>query len=707
MKRILSYVFVAIATLFGQSAMAETVVLEQNFDAFSGGSIESPVDVTSYSATHYFTRVLSGWSSSYSGKVYEVGGALLIGDGGYIQTPSINTSTDDACALLTIDVKFQDSYGGVFQLSSGYSVVGQVAVEDNEWHTIKVYFNGSSYSKLKLEPFLSVNGVIIDNMKVSTDVSYVAPPTVYQPSTATKTSFFGSWKAVTGATGYIVNVFNYNAAGQREYSVKDQETKSTYFSFDKLDATKTHFFTVKTVKGEYVSAESEEVEIVPVYSSIAAPEAIAATGVTATGFTANWNAVEIADKYTVSLYKNETLKADEDAVVLSEDFSGITQGTMSSVVFPSVMRDNLTGLTAAPGWYAYSDAYAAGYLGLAYGSASSPAYVQTPSLDLSANNGAFSLDIKIGSNAYGSFKSDNCNINIYNGETVVKTIPVELDGTGMQSFHYDLECGAASTKIEVAYGGSNKLFIDDVVVKQQKKAGDVIVTKISDTDVDAPATSYAFDGLSFANGEEYSYSVTASVRTVVSGNISSITSAASNVITVAQELPMQEYTVDAKITLNGTTETITGQIIKVYKDEAAKTLDVVLPAAELRGWSMQETKFKGIAYTTVKLLKVDKVADGALVGKTVTFTKGGASIVATVAAGSYAEFWSASGNYDILIKATSPIGDIEVEYSNVKETTGVESVVAAPATKAAKVIENGKIVIMKGGKKFNVAGQAL
>lgn len=707
MKRILSYVFVAIATLFGQSAMAETVVLEQNFDAFSGGSIESPVDVTSYSATHYFTRVLSGWSSSYSGKVYEVGGALLIGDGGYIQTPSINTSTDDACALLTIDVKFQDSYGGVFQLSSGYSVVGQVAVEDNEWHTIKVYFNGSSYSKLKLEPFLSVNGMIIDNMKVSTDPSFVAPPTVYQPSTATKTSFFGSWKKVTGATGYLVNVFNYNAAGEREYSVKDMETTSTYVSIDKLDATKTHFFTVKTVKGEYVSVESEEIEIVPVYSSIDAPVAIDATNVTANGFIANWNAVEIADKYTVSLYKSETLKADEDAVVLSEDFSGITQGTLSSVSYPP-MNDYLTGLTATPGWFAYSDVYAAGYLGLGFGTASTPAYVQTPSINLSANNGAFSLDIKIASNAYGSFKADNCTINIYNGETVVKTIPVELDGTGFQSFHYDLDCGAADTKIEVSYPSTaSKLFIDDVVVKQQKKAGDVIVTKVSDTDVDAPATSCVFDGLSFANGEEYNYSVTASVRTVVSGNISSITSAASNVITVAQELPMQEYTVDAKITLNGTTETITGQVIKVYKDETAKTLDVVLPAAELKGWSMEETKFKGMAYTALSIIKVERVASSALEGKTVTFTKGSTNVVATVVSGSYANFYPTTGKYDILIKATSAIGDITVEYTNVKETTGVQSVVAAPAAKAAKVIENGKIVIMKGGKKFNVAGQAL
>lgn len=170
-----------------------------------------------------------------------------------------------------------------------------------------------------------------------------------------------------------------------------------------------------------------------------------------------------------------------------------------------------------------------------------------------------------------------------------------------------------------------------------------------------------------------------------------------------------EYTVDAKITLNGTTETITGQVIKVNKDEEAKTLDVVLPAAELRGWSMKETTFKGIAYTVVNVFgsNIEKVANGALDGKTVTFTKGGANVVATVTSGSYASFFPSTGNYDILIKATSSIGDITVEYSNIKETTGVESVVAAPATKAAKVIENGKIVIMKGGKKFNVAGQEM
>lgn len=168
-----------------------------------------------------------------------------------------------------------------------------------------------------------------------------------------------------------------------------------------------------------------------------------------------------------------------------------------------------------------------------------------------------------------------------------------------------------------------------------------------------------------------------------------------------------EYTVDAKITLNGTTETITGQVIRVYKDEDAKTLDVTLPAAELKGWSMKETTFKGIAYTALSIIKVEKVASGALEGKTVTFTKGGVNVVATVTSGSSVAYYPKTGIYDITIKATSSIGDITVEYSNVQETTGVQSVVAAPAVKAAKVIENGKIVIMKGGKKFNVAGQEM
>lgn len=525
MKKIYTLLMIAMAAI---SSSAQTLVMEQDFNVFTNGSIESPetkVDIaTSYSAEHRLGTMLSGWSGS---KVYEAGGSLMIADGGNITTAYLNTSTDGGFARMTLDVKCRDSYGGAVQLTVGYSVAGTVILSDDQWHTVEILFTGSSYGKLKVAPYLSAAGIIIDNMKVETSRAFVPAPNVNQPTTATKTNFYASWSRVTGANGYKLNVYSKNGE-TREYLKQDELVTTTSVSVTGLDAEKTYFFTVKTVMGEYESPESEEIEVVPVYSSIDAPNAISATNISENGFTANWEAVSIADNYSVVVYKKETLAEDQTVTVLDEDFSGVTEGSLNNAVIPSASREYLDKFTKTPGWYANQHVYAAGYMGI-YPYATGT--ITTPAMDLSSNEGAFTLDIKIASNAYGKFYADECKINIYQGEseTPVKTIDVTLDGSGFQPFHFDLDCGATTTYIEVEYSGSYKVFIDDVKVQQQKKAGDFILTKVDEKITDQ--LSQNFDVV-FGENISYQYTVQANVRTVVSGEIRTLTSEASNTIIV-------------------------------------------------------------------------------------------------------------------------------------------------------------------------------
>lgn len=276
-------------------------------------------------------------------------------------------------------------------------------------------------------------------------------------------------------------------------------------------------------------AHSEEIEVVPVYSSLDVPVATAATDVTAEGFTANWNAVENADSYVVTVTKVETLSEAQTANVMSEDFAGITKGTLSSPELGTMSEKPLDDYTQTPGWVAANACYASGYMGIApYGDLG---YVVTPTYDLSAANGAFTVEAKLAVNAYGTFKDDVMKVVAYHVGSAdpVETKTVSCTSAGFTTETLNFTCGDAKTYLRIEYQGSNKAFIDEIAIKQNLNAGDKIKTVVSTDNVDGLSKTYA---LPFSEGVGYEYSVTAQVRTVVAGEIGNIYSSASNVIAV-------------------------------------------------------------------------------------------------------------------------------------------------------------------------------
>ena len=158
-----------------------------------------------------------------------------------------------------------------------------------------------------------------------------------------------------------------------------------------LSPEETYYYTVRAKNETAISEYSNEVQVVEVIKSLDAPVVSAATSVTENGFTANWNAVNKATSYTVVLSKKETLTQDKEAVILTEDFSGITQGTLTNVHFGNKLNEYLDQYTVLPGWFASYHCFASGYLGLAPFGGS--AYLLSPQIDLSKNDGAFTLRV--------------------------------------------------------------------------------------------------------------------------------------------------------------------------------------------------------------------------------------------------------------------------------------------------------------------------
>ena len=158
---------------------------------------------------------------------------------------------------------------------------------------------------------------------------------------------------------------------------------------------------------EGVGSVSNEIEVIKVVSSIEAPVATAATGVTETGFTANWKSVPEAELYKLNVYKNTRIKETGLTTLLDEDFSGVTQGTFTSVEFGK-LQEYLDDYTHQSGWYGVNHVFAAGTIGLApYGDAAS---LTTPYLDLSNDEGKVQATINMDAQLFGALPTPcRCN----------------------------------------------------------------------------------------------------------------------------------------------------------------------------------------------------------------------------------------------------------------------------------------------------------
>lgn len=547
-----------------------TVLLEENFDVFTEGTADEPAttDISTPAYTGKLPTTLSGWKGS---KVYEAGGSLMIGDGGNIETARLSGYSYGKTIKITLDIKSRSSYGGVATLSMGsaYSpyISHQEILSDDQWHTITVYAASASGSYgLKISPLLIADGLLIDNLKIEMSENFVAPPTAKQPGTATATSFTATWDRVSGATGYLLDVYTKaEGTGEKEYLLKDKEVAYTSQSVDGLTEGKTYYYTVRAKKGDNISDYSNEIEVVEVITSVDAPKATEATNVTLGGFTANWEAVAKAAKYNVMLFKTETMAETTEKKILDEDFSGVTQGSLTGVEFGNT-SEYLDAYTTVPGWYGVAHCFAAGYIGIAPFSGAGS--ITTPALDLSANNGAGKLTINMAEGNFGTYYAGTVvTISLYNGngETAAETKTVTLE-EGFKEYTLDFTKGTDKSYIEVSYNGSKKLFIDYMNVTTTLNAGDKYTSLIETREVEGGKTSTDFT-VAIDQNTSYSYQVTAYVRTVVNGEIDLLGSAASNAVEVTIESTGIN---DAISSSNGTSLRITdGGVVVTLNGPAA------------------------------------------------------------------------------------------------------------------------------------------
>lgn len=549
MKKFLLSLAAAVVSLAASYASAQesdiTTVLSADFSVFSEGSPEEPVTIPSY-GTGSFTSYFPSWY--VSGSVAQAGGALLMKDGSSVRTNYNNLSANGGCFRVTLEVKAMDSYGGAVTVTVGYTG-GETIFLTDQWETVDVIMTGgTSMSNVTIAPFLSVSGVLVKSMVIEQSASFIAAPVAYQPSSATATSFTASWKRVSGATDYLLDVYSYAADGEtREYFLQNQSCgTATSYKVENLDPDKKYYYVVRASNGVGVSNDSNEIEVVIYISSIDAP--VISVESTDGNFTLNWEPVENAEHYEVDIYTNETLTEAGLSDVLSEDFSLVNEGTMSSLSFDVY---NLDKWTQTPGWDGLTTnmALSAGMLVLdKYGT---DRYLATPVLDLSADNGNVTVTVNMAESFFGKFY-EGAKVNValvtYNSGdedyTVISSEEVTIDATEFKEYTVNLTGGTSACRIKITSddANENRIFLDDVTVSQMLPAGAVQRRLYSQTRCDETTFSGSVEP---QENVTYSATVTAIGRTVMLGEIAEIYSSPSNEVAFGALSGVENVAVEA------------------------------------------------------------------------------------------------------------------------------------------------------------------
>lgn len=304
--------------------------------------------------------------------------------------------------------------------------------------------------------------------------------------------------------------YNYVLKDQK-VEQQDNEDGTVGFEVNGLDPDTDYTYSVKSVNSDFTSVASDEQEVY----AVSIPTALPATNITANSYTANWTSHKKVDFYRVDQLQQTVIDKDtKDYVMLYEDFSKVTSSLTEADLLKGSYDEGertsgympLDDITKIAGWKASSTVRVNGWLGgneAKQGSGTIAGAIVTPTIDLSHNEGACNISLRVwGSEGdwliiQGSNPASLATIEFPKGGGIVeKTITMPL---------------CTSKEQLTFYSNNYKVFlIDYIKITQDVKAGDKVTTITGSVlTEDADTKSMVMTNPGFSDGHDVLYRVTA------------------------------------------------------------------------------------------------------------------------------------------------------------------------------------------------------
>lgn len=304
--------------------------------------------------------------------------------------------------------------------------------------------------------------------------------------------------------------YNY-VLNDQKVEQQDNEDGTVGFEVNGLDPDTDYTYSVKSVNSDFTSVASDEQEVY----AVSIPTALPATNITANSYTANWTIHKKVDFYRVDQLQQTVIDKDtKDYVMLDEDFSKVTSSFTEADLLDGFYEADertsgympLDDITKIAGWKASSTVRVNGWLGgneAKQGSGTIAGAIVTPTIDLSHNEGACNISLRVwGSEGdwliiQGSNPASLATIEFPKGGGIVeKTITMPL---------------CTSKEQLTFYSNNYKVFlIDYIKITQDVKAGDKVTTITGSVlTEDADTKSMVMTNPGFSDGHDVLYRVTA------------------------------------------------------------------------------------------------------------------------------------------------------------------------------------------------------
>ncbi len=315
------------------SSVKSEVIVDENFSKWTAGTQSEP-------STEMVTDEQLAELMDYTGdwtafRMYEAGGAGYMGfdeigdEGpGYLKSPNFDFKDGGnywrlICHVKNVNSNMQGQALQLFVLDEAISSMISASTQPmqyEEWCDCE--WVGSSSSALTSFMVLGWQGkVLIDGFRLEKLIFPLATPVISDAELLPDGSVKLSWEKVDGATSYTIEVQRgLDIIMTEEYGDID----SCILNFE-IEGDGLYAFHVTAHNGEDISYPGyKAVTLLPQY--VGATVAKAATDITETGFTANWEAADFASAYLVMPTVTHTAAENgEDFYYLNELFANVPE----------------------------------------------------------------------------------------------------------------------------------------------------------------------------------------------------------------------------------------------------------------------------------------------------------------------------------------------------------------------------------------------
>ncbi len=310
------------------SADAFASVLSSYNNIAVAGTSQNVIGLTA--GTTYYYRVRSANTSGASS------------NSNTISTITVPANPTVAAASSITQISFTANWNSVLG-ANGYKL--DVATDGSFLNILSSYtallVSGTSQSVTGLSPATTyyyrvrstnVGGTSLNSNVIST-ITVSASPTATAASSIAQSGFIANWNSVAGASGYYLDVATDASLINILSSYNNLSVSGTSQSVTGLSAGVTYYYRVRSANVSGTSATSNVTSVITIPAD---PTATAASTITQSTFTANWNAVAGASGYNLDVATDALF-----ASILSSYNNLSVSGTSQSV----------TGLSAETNYY--------------------------------------------------------------------------------------------------------------------------------------------------------------------------------------------------------------------------------------------------------------------------------------------------------------------------------------------------------------------